>query len=230
MSDLYNQLYNASGFYGVLTAFLIGAAGSLHCVGMCGGLTLAVSKTRTDALVYNIGRLLGYLTLVLLFSFLGLSLGSPEVKKHLALWGGIALGLFLLVMGIQAWQGKELQIKITPLEKLYALVFKKSLKLPFGKAFGVGYSSIFLPCALSYGFIIGGLSLGSAWNGALLVFFFWLGTLPAMIIGPVWTRNMVQRLGISSQRALAVIFIVAGVLTVLAKSMAVYKLDLLCFS
>lgn len=230
MSDLYNSFFAASWWSAPVVAFLIGAAGSLHCVGMCGGLALAVNKGKKDAFLYNGGRLLGYLSLVVLFAIFGASLNSLEVKEQMAMWGGLLLGAFFLLLGYLGWQGKEFKMKLPFMEKLYSKFFRKSLNLGAGKSFGVGYSSIFLPCALSYTFIIGSLSVGNPVKAAALVLFFWLGTLPAMVYGPAWTRAFLNRAGISSQRTQAALFLIVGVVTVTVKVIAVYRSEVLCLT
>ncbi|HPG11969.1 MAG TPA: sulfite exporter TauE/SafE family protein, partial [Chitinophagaceae bacterium] len=60
---------------GLLAGFTLGAAGSLHCIGMCGPISLALpvahfskSKRLLALFLYQAGRILTY-------SFLGLLLG-----------------------------------------------------------------------------------------------------------------------------------------------------------
>ncbi len=62
------------------TALMLGLAGSLHCVGMCGPIALALPRpTNPGALIpgrllYNIGRMLTYAGLGLLFGWMGQTL------------------------------------------------------------------------------------------------------------------------------------------------------------
>ena len=63
------------------TAFLMGLAGSLHCVGMCGPLAISLPLPRKNpfsklvsTVMYNLGRVLTY-------SFLGAVIGLAYYHK-----------------------------------------------------------------------------------------------------------------------------------------------------
>lgn len=230
LSDLYSNLYQSSWWWAPLFALAIGAAGSLHCVGMCGGLSLAVSKNTKDTFLYNIGRLTGYLSLAAAFSILGVSLSSFDIKKNMALYGGLFIGLALLWIGILAIRGREPKINSKLAEKTYSKVFRKFSRISKFKHFGIGASSIILPCGLSHAFILAALSLGD-WKWAMsLVVFFWLGTMPAMTFGPNWTRSLFSKLGLRTQRLAGILFVLAGFLTLYLKIYEVFSGEPLCFS
>ena len=138
MSDLYELLLNSSISLVPLFAFFIGALGSIHCVGMCGGLALAVNKTKREFWQYNLGRLLGYLFLGFLFSLLGAFALDPEIKEVRSILWGIFLGVFLLAISILNFKGRELTISIPVLNETYSFLFKKFIVTSTGKSFGFG--------------------------------------------------------------------------------------------
>lgn len=230
MSGLYDSLLAASPWAAPLFALLIGTAGSLHCAGMCGGLALAVTNTSKDPWFYNTGRLLGYLLLAFVFSLFGAVFTNPETAQLFALIGGGFVGVFLLAMGLQALRGRELQIQLPGIQKLYSKMFKHFAKASFGRSFGMGLSSILLPCALSNGFVLAALSLGGFTQAAVLVLFFWAGTLPAMVMGPSFIRSLGAKAGAKAQRIMGALFVAAGVLTLLVKIRHAYDVGILCFS
>ena len=61
----------------ILTAaFVLGFAGSLHCIGMCGPLAVMISGSNQrsiflNRLVYNLGRTLTYMVLGAAIGFIG---------------------------------------------------------------------------------------------------------------------------------------------------------------
>ena len=94
----------------LLTAFILGLVGSLHCAGMCGPLALALphpggSATRFFAsrFAYNLGRVITYI-------FIGICFGS--------------LGRSLVLAGLQCWTSISLGALL-----LFALIFSRKLRL-----------------------------------------------------------------------------------------------------
>src|SRR5215471_896062 len=82
-----------------LTAFILGLIGSLHCAGMCGPLALALpgSTCRTSRflvgrLAYNLGRILTYCMLGVVFGLVGKTLLLAGLQR----WLSISLGIVLL--------------------------------------------------------------------------------------------------------------------------------------
>jgi sulfite exporter TauE/SafE len=175
-----------------ISAFLIGVAGSVHCVGMCGGivgaLSFAIPKQQSNYLYilsYNIGRILSYALAGAIVGLLG------QLVSHNSLTGITVLqlisGLFLVLLAsyIGGWwhglllvekMGKHLWKYISPLSKRF-VPFKSPLSaLPYGMLWG------WLPCGLVYSTLTWALASGSAINGGLIMFAFGLGTLPAMFL------------------------------------------------
>jgi sulfite exporter TauE/SafE len=88
------------------TAFILGIVGSLHCVGMCGPLTLLLpketrSKTRflTGRLVYNLGRISTYALLGILIGFVGEQVAIFVSQK----WVSIGFGILIVIGLITYW-------------------------------------------------------------------------------------------------------------------------------
>ena len=80
-------------------AFIIGLVGSLHCAGMCGPLALALPSAGSSAsayltgrLAYNLGRMLTYCALGIIFGLFGKALVLAGVQR----WVSIGLGIVLL--------------------------------------------------------------------------------------------------------------------------------------
>src|SRR5476651_1937523 len=79
-------------------AFFIGLFGSVHCVGMCGPLALAVPSLQTkgwlivaDKVSYNIGRVVTYSILGLLLGFLGKQLWLLGLQQAVSIISGLLI-------------------------------------------------------------------------------------------------------------------------------------------
>ena len=177
-------------------AIIVGLLGSSHCIGMCSGIVGALNMGVDDGLSgkpgslfayqlsYNAGRITSYLLVGLLAGTLGAGLSqlgvSPVTGKLVAAAFMIALGLYLA----DWWRGLAL------LEKLGFSLWRHIQ--PLGKrlfpirnlpqAYLLGLLWGWLPCGLVYAVVAWSLTTGNAYQGALLMLGFGLGTLPAMLI------------------------------------------------
>ena len=75
-----------------LTAYMLGFAGSLHCAGMCGPLVMAMpaignttASQVTGRLAYNLGRIMTYGLLGIVFGLLGQMLSMVGVQRWVSI-------------------------------------------------------------------------------------------------------------------------------------------------
>ena len=177
-------------------AIIVGLLGSSHCLGMCGGIVAALNMGVAGNLAaeprslliyqlgYNGGRITSYVLVGLLAGSLGAGLAqlgvSPVAGKLVAAAFMVALGLYLA----NWWRGLAL------LEKLGSSLWRHIQ--PLGKclypirtplqAYLLGLLWGWLPCGLVYAVVAWSLTTGDAYQGAMLMLGFGLGTLPAMLI------------------------------------------------
>jgi len=172
-----------------LSALLLGLAGNVHCLGMCGGIMAALSLRNEKpslALIaaYNLGRILGY-------ALIGGLLGGI-LAAGIAQWPSLApalrivAGLLLIAMGVYlaGWANW-----LAPLERAGQSVWEKLPKPALGnlhngqyvQAIGAGILWGWLPCGLVYSTLAWASSQGSSMQAALLMALFGIGTLPAML-------------------------------------------------
>ncbi|WP_462320206.1 sulfite exporter TauE/SafE family protein [Halochromatium sp.] len=182
----------------LLTAWLVGLLGGVHCVGMCAGIvaTLTAGLPREQRqqlsrqipfqLAYNSGRILSYTIAGALMGALG-AVALEFLPLHLAqrVLYLIAAG-FMLALGLYLggwWQG------LTLVERLGAQLWR--WVEPFGRRFlpvrhwpqalAVGLIWGWLPCGLVYSVLIWSAASGGPLQGALLMLVFGLGTLPNLL-------------------------------------------------
>lgn len=167
--------------------FVLGLLGSMHCVGMCGPLALALPvhhltgyRRLVMLLLYQLGRVITYASLGLLFGFAG---------RH------------IYIAGFQQWFSIGTGILIFVLLTLNYL-YKKNIQPPFIRSFYkkiqeiiifilqseknafsyllLGMANGLLPCGMVYVAIAAALTGSTITGSVLFMTFFGLGTLPAM--------------------------------------------------
>jgi sulfite exporter TauE/SafE len=185
----------------MLTALLLGIAGSIHCVGMCGPLALALpldARTKRRVLgqmaVYHAGRVLTYAALGVLFGLLGQGLVLAGVQKIVAL----AAGGFMIAMAFVAWRFEQLVVGLPGFGALTGRVKRGMGRVlrehPRGAPFSLGLLNGLLPCGMVYAALAGAIAAGGALQGAAFMALFGLGTLPLMLAATTVGRSFSQLL------------------------------------
>ena len=185
-----------------LAALSIGLLGSAHCIGMCGGITSALSlslqgrtKGQTALLMfaYHIGRICSYALAGFILGSIGWYLGDMSRTVHIVLrW---IAGFMLIAMGLYItgwWRG------LTHLEQLGGKLWKHiqpraNQLLPIrnvSNALALGSLWGWLPCGMVYSTLIWSASQGSALQSAVLMALFGLGTFPAVFFTGLFARQL----------------------------------------
>jgi sulfite exporter TauE/SafE len=186
--------------------FVAGLVGSVHCVGMCGGIVGAFSMAAprpafpvavvaanapaldgaVRVLAYNTGRIASYMAAgALAGGLLGgvRQLAGAAPLQLAAYWLAnlmlVALGLYLM----NAWHG------LARLESAGRLLWSRLQPLTRrllpvdrpGKALALGALWGWLPCGMVYSMLMSAMLSGSAGGGAAVMLAFGLGTLPALV-------------------------------------------------
>ncbi len=171
------------------TAFIVGLFGSLHCIGMCGPIALALpvfegdrSKLLTSRFLYNIGRTITYAGLGAFIGLVGKGLSVAGTQQWLSIIAGALLILIVFLPSSVASRFTLLKpaVHFTGwIKKRFgSLLGKKSVS----SVFMIGLINGFLPCGLVYVALAGALATGSTYQGMLYMVFFGLGTLPLMFV------------------------------------------------
>lgn len=208
----------------IASAVLIGFLGSSHCLGMCGGLTIALGlgnegENRWYLLSYNTGRVFMYGVTGALVGLFGEQIVSaaPAIGFLLHMIAGgllVAMGLYIS----QWWMG------LTKLEKIGGLLWKKIQ--PFSKvlipvrghkqALLLGVVWGLIPCGLVYSTLALALVAADWQQSALFMLAFGIGTLPAMLSVGFVGQNMLARLREKQFRTFSgLVIIVMSILTIL---------------
>lgn len=197
--------------------FLAGLTGSLHCVGMCGGLVTASCHSNKDVVRYQFGRLLGYLVLGLIVGSLAELLDLKTQHPLLSFLPTLLIGLLFIYWGIKAFkQNSQAKHQNKALNKLYFSLWHKLVanNKSFSRSFFVGLISILLPCGFLYGVLLGTLASQSMPIAILGMLSFWFGTLPAMVLAPSVIRKILRPFQSHRPRIYASILIIIGLGTI----------------
>jgi len=167
-------------------AFILGLSGSFHCVGMCGPVALTIPSAMNgfrwrNALLYNSGRTITY-------SVLGIIAGSAGYVINLSVHQGIVsvfAGILLLV-GFFFLSAENKMARYVQKWQLIKFV-KQSIGKLFTKktalsVFLIGILNGLLPCGFVYVALAGALAYGDIFYSALFMFFFGIGTIPALFM------------------------------------------------
>ena len=170
--SLFNDAWNWSV---PLLVGLTSLTGSIHCAGMCGPLITSLVHTRTGRISYHLGRGLSYTTLGALGGALGGTILSAIRSPLFVSLGILTTIAFLLLAGFA----------------LYKKTAPRWMRFAHQAHPGVlGLLSPLLPCAWLYGYLLAGSATLSPLRGALVLFFFWLGTLPFLIAAPTLLQKI----------------------------------------
>jgi sulfite exporter TauE/SafE len=169
------------------TALVMGLVGSLHCVGMCGPLALALPY-QTGSRVHALGQVLLYqFGRITTYSLLGAMIGFVGRGLFLAGWQSgfsIFLGILLLAAAIFAIDIEHRLASVSGIRQVHVWARKnlaKWMKQPGSTAMlFIGALNGLLPCGLVYMAVAGAVTANSIPEGAAFMAFFGLGTLPMM--------------------------------------------------
>jgi sulfite exporter TauE/SafE len=213
----------------LVIAFNLGLFSTLHCLGMCGGiigaLSLGITADREKhfasragyVFAYNAGRILSYSAAGAIAGLLGGQI-APMVMPdygHRILQFFAAGVLVLIGLHLAGWLpklkfvesfGYRLWQYIQPAGRRFFPVDR------IHKAFMIGILWGWLPCALVYSVLLWSLTSGGAFNGAILMFAFGLGTLPGMVTAGIMGNRLLDLLKHAQARIWAgVIVILFGI-------------------
>jgi len=183
----------------LVSAFMLGLLGSAHCLGMCGGLASALGLNSINAkaspallLAYNIGRIGSYCIAGLIVGALGFWL-SKQLSAFIVLRYLAATMLMLMGLYIAQWfngiiwaekLGSKLWPFIHPLAKRFMPINSIRDAILVGMVWG------WLPCGLVYSALIWASLEASLVGSFLIMLFFGLGTLPAMLASGYFAQSL----------------------------------------
>lgn len=225
MPDLSNNLLQGIGdmspFFVPFVVIAASIAGSIHCVGMCGGLALAASAHNKRGLfVYHIGRFFGYFCMGALAGLLGAEFIHSEMK-YLSFASTFILGITFLIIGFRIIKDGQLHIKQPYFLRLFYQKkvghLLESKASPRISGFLIGLLSPLLPCGWLYGFILIAVATHNPLWGGILLTSFWLGTIPALSGISYLAKKPIKFLNYKAKIFVGIFLIFIGISSVIIK-------------
>jgi len=166
------------------TAFILGLVGSLHCAGMCGPLALALPSTGSGLpgfvagrAAYNLGRILTYCVLGLIFGLVGRTLVLAGIQRWLSIGLGIVLLAGLLGSGRLGLSQPVVGIVKRLKDRMRILLSRRSVRA----LTLLGLLNGLLPCGLVYVACAGAANTGDVLAATAYMAAFGVGTIPLML-------------------------------------------------
>ena len=206
----------------MIAGFTLGAAGSLHCMGMCGPLSLSLptyhlSKTKKffSLLVYQLGRIVTYSLIGLVFGFAGRTIYISGYQQ----WFSIGMGVLVLTLAVLYFIQKT-TIHLSFLNRFYHSVqgmivqVLKSSKGILGFLM-MGMANGLLPCGMVYIALAATLSVTQISQSVAFMAMFGAGTLPAMLLVGYAGQMIGTGFRRSLQKAVPVLIALMGAMLIL---------------
>jgi hypothetical protein len=174
----------------LISGFTLGLAGSLHCIGMCGPLSLALPTHHLPAIrkfislvTYQLGRIITY-------SCIGLVSGAAGRRIFISgyqQWFSIGMGILILFFAILYFSRKSASLKFTFVDRYYTSVQNLIVRL-LRSSSGIkgfillGMANGLLPCGMVYVALATAFSFTEVFESVFFMAMFGAGTLPAMML------------------------------------------------
>lgn len=201
------------------SAIILGLISSFHCIGMCGPIAMMLpveknnpAKKTTQILTYQLGRIVAYSSLGLLFGLLGKGLFIAGLQQQLS----IIVGLLMILVALIPEKVFARYNFSKPVYKVISNV-KSSLGKQFKNKsykslFTIGLLNGYLPCGMVYVALFGAIAMQNITLSTTYMFLYGIGTIP-MMSAVVYISNFITPKNRNTiQKAIPVLTILIGML------------------
>lgn len=202
----------------ILAGIAFGAMGSMHCLGMCGPLILALPNQSNStaqhvfhSIIYHLGRATTYAVFGIFSGIISQSFELVGFQQVISIIAGVLVLLF-------AFRSNILQFHF--LDKFNSNIsnfFSKKIKTTqyANHHFALGLLNGFLPCGLVYIALATSLVYSSIYKSILFMFVFGLGNAPVLIALALLRYKVQAPFRQKINKSLFYISVVMGVLLIL---------------
>lgn len=216
----------------VLAIFVASVVGSLHCVGMCGafvaiacgGTEPSLRRAVSLQCAYHGGRLVTYLVFGAIAGAMGQMLNlagaMAGIEPVAAMLAGGFMVLFALVTlaNLKGWTF----LKFSPpafMVRWLGRGHRAAMALsPVSRAGAIGLLTTLLPCGWLYAFVITAAGTAHPLKAVLVMFIFWLGTLPILVTLGAGVQKITGTLGRKLPVATCLLLLAMGLYTLIGRS------------
>ena len=219
----------------LLAPLIVGLAGSLHCLGMCGPLVVAyslhirstsmegqpgVTKVRSKGfahhLAFHTGRIMCYGLLGAIASVFGYAVGLGQFFVSLRSSVTLAGGLLMVLFGLALLKVISVPVLSVRSPRPSGFVGRSLPQLltsdRIASKWALGFAAGFLPCMLSWAMIVKAATTTSPVHGFMTMALFGLGTVPSLFFTGLSASLFTMRMRITGERVAACSVIVMGII------------------
>ena len=204
----------------LLTAFLLGLMGSLHCVGMCGPIALSlplrghtIVQKIGGSILWSLGRIVTYSLMGALFGLIGAGFKLIGYQQAISVTIGILmiLSVFLPSFFKRYTSGRLLSI-FNPVRKGMQRLFQEKNNRAL---FLIGIFNGLLPCGLVYMAVAGAIGTADFRMAIAYMALFGLGTLPLLLVISMLGNVISQTMRKKINHAVPVVILLIGIIFIL---------------
>lgn len=171
-------------------AISLGLLSSLHCIGMCGPLALAVPVSQNNplqklvgALLYHGGRSSSYALMGLLLGMLGGAFAAAfsGAQQYMSLSLGVAMLFYAIVPAVKPGNNIFSKLSSKAFDFLRTQMGKYFFRKGSGSLYFMGMLNGLLPCGMVYLALASSLATANMLKGMTFMLLFGVGTMPAML-------------------------------------------------
>ncbi len=203
----------------LISSFVLGLAGSFHCIGMCGPIALALPVNRKSTATILIGILTANTGRIITYTLLGFVIGSIGFSLHLFRLFQVLSILFGIGLIALAWRKhwlKQIEFRAPGFQRWISGRMHHLLRQngPL-KLFGIGLLNGLLPCGMIFLALTNALLAENPIGSASSMAAFGIGTLPALIGVGFFAQHINQAFRTKLTMAFPYLLSVIGLLVIL---------------
>jgi sulfite exporter TauE/SafE len=204
----------------LITAFLLGLMGSLHCVGMCGPIALSlplrggsIFQKIWGSALWSLGRIITYSLIGALFGLIGAGFKLLGYQQIISIAVGILMVLSVILPSLfqKYTSGKFISI-FDPIRKGMQKLFKEKNNQAL---FLIGIFNGLLPCGLVYLAVAGAIGSAGFFSAIGYMALFGLGTLPLLLVLSLLGNFISQSVRKQINKVVPVVVILIGMIFIL---------------
>lgn len=204
----------------LITAFLLGLMGSLHCVGMCGPIALSLPLRGNTILqkiwggtLWSIGRIVTYSLMGALFGLIGAGFKMLGYQQLISIVIGVGMILSVILPSLfkKFTFGALLSI-FDPVRKGLQRLFQEKNNRTL---FLIGIFNGLLPCGLVYFAIAGAIASADLFLAIGYMALFGLGTIPMLLLISLLGNVISRTLRNQINKVIPVVIVLIGMIFIL---------------
>lgn len=205
----------------ILAGFVFGFAGSLHCIGMCGPIVLAMPVGEKGWLgfiltrvTYHLGRVVTYMFMGLFVGMLGGRLFLPLLQQDFSVIAGGIIVLGAILPRLTKFSLSSLPLFGKATQHLQRLIGDLLREGSVPSLFALGMANGLLPCGFVYVAMTAAAVTANPVSGLFFMAGFGLGTVPAMVGFSLFPRFASVRVRTRVSAILPAFTVLVGVLLI----------------